>query len=251
MFCFKIWSRFGAFRDPLTITQNLTFPIPPKTTVGGMLAAVLGLDYREYFEDPGYFDFSYSLVLTRPVRKKSFAQNYVADYTKRSEKKNRVMTALTGTASESAREKCVQSFTDGFRSPKPIFRELLVDPEYLVFIEDFKYEARIIPLLKGHETAFSLYMGNSEFPANFRFMESGQTQLSSDSLDSFTAHGSGILFEEDKKYTNVFMATRVTGQREYRDYRPIVLCDGPIRLKRAATVRQIDTDTGRFNCEFI
>ena len=55
MFCFKLWSQFGVFRDPLTITQNMTFPIPPKTTVGGMLAAILGIDYNELFERPGIF----------------------------------------------------------------------------------------------------------------------------------------------------------------------------------------------------
>lgn len=91
MFCFKLWSRFGAFRDPLTITQNLTFPIPPKTTVGGILAAVLGIDYSDYFNDPDYFDFFYSLVLARPIRKKSLAQNYVSKYTVKSETKFKVI----------------------------------------------------------------------------------------------------------------------------------------------------------------
>ena len=82
MFGFTLRAGFGAFRDPLTITQNMTFSIPPKTTVGGMLAAVLGLDYKDWFGDDGFFDFGYSLVLPNPVRKKSFAQNYVMDYTK-------------------------------------------------------------------------------------------------------------------------------------------------------------------------
>ncbi|MEA1899229.1 MAG: CRISPR-associated protein Cas5, partial [Thermodesulfobacteriota bacterium] len=84
MFGFKLWGRFGSFRDPITITQNMTFSIPPKTTVGGMLASILGIDYNEYFNDNEYFDFGYSLVLKNPVRKKSFSQNYIMDYTKTS-----------------------------------------------------------------------------------------------------------------------------------------------------------------------
>lgn len=252
MFCFKLWSRFGAFRDPLTITQNLSFPIPPKTTVGGMLAGILGLDYREYFGDPGYFGFRYSLVLTKPVRKKSFAQNYVADYTKKSEKKSRLVAAgAGGNASATARDRCIREFTAGFRSPKPIFRELLMSPEYLVFIRDFKYEKRIVPLLKAHETGFALYMGNSEFPANYEFMETSHEERASDTLDSFTANATEILFEEKKKYTNVFMALRAVGEREYRDYNSLVICDKPIRLTQAKTVCTVTTDKGGFNCEFV
>jgi len=73
MIAFKLWSNFGVFRDPLTITQNITFSIPPKTTIGGMLAAILGIDYNDYFQDETYFDFQYSVVLLSTIRKKSFA----------------------------------------------------------------------------------------------------------------------------------------------------------------------------------
>ena len=85
MFALKLWSKFGVFRDPMTITQNITLPIPPKTTVGGILASIIGLDYDKYFKDENYFNFKYSVVLLKEIRKKSFAQNYVMDYTKKSE----------------------------------------------------------------------------------------------------------------------------------------------------------------------
>ena len=91
MFAFKLWSRFGAFRDPITITQNVTLSIPPKTTIGGMLAAILGMDYNDYFENPLYFDFQYSLVLKNPIRKQSFSQNYIEDYTAKSHLKHDTM----------------------------------------------------------------------------------------------------------------------------------------------------------------
>ncbi|SMC78451.1 CRISPR-associated protein Cas5h [Desulfocicer vacuolatum DSM 3385] len=291
MFCLKIWSRFGAFRDPLTITQNLSFPIPPKTTVGGMLAAVLGIDYSDYFNDPEYFNFSYSLIMTRPIRKKSFAQNYVADYTKGSEIKfnaiadygkkqnkykalvekqtfleekkeptkaeerflstagDKIQTAKT--VVDKSMDKCAQIMGKGFRSPKPIFRELLMDPEYLIFIKDFKYEKQIISKLKNHETSFSFYMGNSEFPANYGFIHHTCKKIKSDTRHSFTAKGTDIQFEADKKYTTVFMATRSCGQREYRNYQHIVICDNPILMKKETPVYCMDCREGQFHCEFI
>ena len=91
MFGFKLRGNFATFRDPLTITHNLTLPIPPKTTTGGIMAAILGIDYNDYFKDDEYFDFQYSLITQKLIRKKSFAQNYIADYTDRSAKKLDVM----------------------------------------------------------------------------------------------------------------------------------------------------------------
>lgn len=291
MFCFKLWSRFGAFRDPLTITQNLTFPIPPKTTVGGMLAAVLGIDYSDYFNDPDYFNFSYSLVLARPVRKKSLAQNYVADYTKESEAKFNAIAdfgkkrekhrslqekkavleqkekhskaeerffegaqAKIETAQKAVDKsinKCTFVLGKGFRSPKPIFRELLMEPAYIIFIKNFKYEDRITACLKNHESAFSLYMGNSEFAANYRFIEHTCNEIESDICHSFTQKGKQIQFEAGKKYTTVFMATRSCAAREYRDYKHLVLCDKPIHMKTPKTMDCIECQEGKFHCEFI
>jgi len=81
MFAFKIWGSFASFRDPITISQNLSLPLPPKTTVGGMMASILGIE--NYFNDDEYFDFGYSCVMLNEIRKKSFSQNYIDKYTSR------------------------------------------------------------------------------------------------------------------------------------------------------------------------
>ena len=291
MFCFKLWSNFGVFRDPLTITQNLTFPIPPKTTIGGMMASILGIDYNEYFNDPEYFDFKYSLVLEKAIRKKSFTQNYVADYTKKSETKITAMGKFLKTRkkyNELVQEKerlkdcsdpskkeetflmtadqkietefkklgksadnCSKVFNNSFRSPKPIFRELLINPEYFIFVKDFKYEEQIIPLLQTHSSAFYFYMGNSEFPANYRLLDCEWELEGSNILNSFTSKPSKIVFEGGKKYTNVYMATKTIGEREYRDYKSFILCDKPILLKDKNQAIAVKTNAGKYYCEFV
>ena len=279
------------FRDPLTITQNLTFPIPPKTTIGGMMASILGIDYNTYFNDPEYFDFKYSLVLEKPIRKKSFVQNYVADYTKVSETKISTMEKyfnarkkynelvqekkrLEDCSEPSKKEEqflmtagkkieaefknlrngsdnCSKVFNSSFRSPKPIFRELLIDPGYLIFVKDFKHEEQIIPLLQTHFSAFYFYMGNSEFPANYRLLDCEWELEESNILNSFTLNPLKIVFEEDKKYTNVYMATKTIGEREYRDYKNFILCDKPISLKDENQTFAVKTNAGKYYCEFV
>ena len=292
MFGFKLWAGFGAFRDPLTITQNMTFSIPPKTTIGGMLAAVLGMDYRDYFDDPEFFGFGYSLILLNPVRKRSFSQNYIEDYTKKSavrldsmikvrdsemnrsgyedqkneiesiadigEKEQKKLSALdkkiasTQEALNKAMDNWMKKTSERYSKSKPIFRELLVNPAFLVFIHGFKFETDIVTCMKNHESAYPLYMGNSEFAANYRFEEcvSWESKPMAE-LSSFTGSPDKITFEQGKKYTGIYAATRTVGKREYRDFRHVVVCDKPIRLKDAISGYDITTESGRYGCDFI
>lgn len=291
MFGFRIWGKFAAFRDPLTITQNLTLPIPPKTTVGGIMAAILGIDYNDYFQDEDFFQFKYSLVMPKHVRKKSFVQNYISDYTDISEKKcnsmkealiaksehdklNSVKIGLLGKEDlskteikklagidkniEKAKmsfEKKSQNYYDIISKPfrkqtKPIFRELIINPEYYIFIQDFKYENQLIEYLKNHFSAYHIYLGNTEFAANFENMEIESEKTLLNNLDSFTAQADKIKFEIGK-YTNIYAATRVVGKREYRDYKKLIMCDRSIKLKEEIEGYRIKTMQGVFNCEFV
>ena len=292
MFGFKLWGRFGSFRDPITITQNMTFSIPPKTTVGGMLASILGIDYNDYFNDNEYFDFCYSLILKNPVCKKSFAQNYIMDYTEKSlsrlnlmsdirdynqellvhekQKKELESKELLTKAEEKkvlSLEKKIVTTTESlnkainnwreksslrFAKAKPIYRELLIDPSFIIFINKFKHEDEIVELMKEHFSEFPLYMGNSEFAANYQFINCYKCEEKRiKELDSFTGKPENIKFESGKKYTNVYAATRTTGSREYRDYKSMVVCDRKIVLSSAIDGFSLNTDTGDFNCEFI
>lgn len=291
MISFKLWANFAVFRDPLTITQNLTLPIPPKTTIGGMLAAILGMEYNDYFQDKEYFNFLYSLVLLNPIRKKSFAQNYIADYTKISatkldaiekyknadelvkrldvekndikylqisddDKKKKLLSIdkKINKAEESLRKNervLSDKLISRFPKPKPIFRELLLNPSYLIFIKDYKFEKRLKEYLKNHYTEFSLYMGNSEFAANYEYVECNESEAPIDKLNSFTKQPENIKFLSDKKYTRVYSALRVVGDREYRDYQSLVVCDKEIILIKPVNGYTIKTEIGTFNCEFI
>lgn len=275
MFAFKLWSNFGVFRDPITITQNITLPIPPKTMIGGFIAAILGIDYNDYLNQPDYFDFKYSIVLNHSIRKKSFCQNYLEDYTKKSEikfnaidnffkkelnilndinEKSKINDILSDEFKKL--DKKITKFFDDIQGkmtkPKPIYRELLINPSYLVFIDNFKDEEKIINTMKEHSSSFALYMGNSEFPANYEFLDCKKiTQNQLNSIHSFTVNTDKINFEEGKKYTRIHCANKAVGKREYRDYKKIVICDQPICFNEKINGYSIQLPIGDFNCEFI
>lgn len=291
MFAFKLWSRFGAFRDPITITQNVTLSIPPKTTIGGMLAAILGMDYNDYFENSLYFDFQYSLVLKNPIRKQSFSQNYIEDYTAKSHLKHDTMRKvlqkskllqeykikigitqqhnlfgsmddLDFVEDEMLEKKQItfqkelvkfdKSFYQKMPKPKPIRRELLLNPSYLIFIKDFIFEDEIIKRLQSHDTGFAFYMGNSEFSANYKFLKCDafiEQKLSQ--IKSFTQFSENIKFETGRKYTSIYAATKTVEGRKYRDYKKITICDKTISFNTPVDGTIVKTTEGEYSCEFI
>jgi len=282
MFGFRLWGDFAVFREPLAITQNITFMVPPKTTIGGMLAAILGIDYNDYFNDKDFFDFKYSLVLDREIRKKSFAQNYIDDYTKKSAVKLDIIKKIkTDTKKLSAelkenygkeiellnksnitstekkelkkirkRMKNLQLVAQ-FTKPKPIFRELLIKPEYLIFIDNFKYEDKIIEYLKNHYSAYNLYLGNTEFPANFENVVCTSKPDKIKYLDSFTGQQENVIFEVGKKYTNIYAATKTINSRKYIDYRNIIFSTNQIVLRKKINGYIITANNREYYCDFI
>lgn len=251
MFAFKLWGKFGAFRDPMTITQHISLIAPPKTAMGGILAAIIGLDYNELFNDEVYFDFKYSLVLPTEILKKSFTQNYIEDYTKKSKMKLKILNDLFHMAPDEDKTEIFEKLDKKMIKPKPVFRELLLNPEYFVFIKNYKYEDRIVHLMKEHSSFYSLYMGNTEFAANYEFLSLEVIRIESDIIHSFTTQNDRILFEEGKKYTKMYSATRTVNDREYRDYRNILFCNEYIKLEKEIELDNIKIKYGKFNCEFI
>lgn len=292
MFAFKVWGDFACFRDPLTISQNITFPIPPKTAVGGMVAAILGLECNEWMGDDGYFDFKYSVVPLNPIRKKSFVQNYINDYTKQTEAKLNKLAELSGKNDEVARlirlvneldtkgaiskkeqqkkdkadkniiklqndiQKSESELQGGLRPNSPqkqVSRELLLNPKYLIVIDDFKYEQELVKMLKNHESKFTFYLGNSEFLGNFEFLGENFDIAKTDTIHSFTTDLENIDFmQPNKKYTNIRIATKTIADRQYRDYKNFVVCgakDSEIKLKEQVKAIKIELEGKEYYCE--
>jgi len=307
MLAFKIWGNFASFRDPITISQNLSLPLPPKTTIGGMMASILGIN--NYFKDEEYFDFSYSCIMLNEIRKKSFSQNYIEKYTSRVGRK---ITAYETTIKkyrevEKAKEKLLSlqqekeellklvspkkveitklnkkplqiykqlkalnkkcklleeevikwenKKNETFTKAKPINRELILNPSYLIIIDNFKYEDKLIELLKKHYSIYPFYLGNSEFSGNFEYIESQILDNEIDFVDSFTSSAKLIDFNFGQKYSNMTMPLQVIGDRQYKEYKKIIFSDKAIKLKEKVKGLKlelfINNQKMEFGCEFI
>ena len=246
MFAFKIWGKFACFRDPLSISQNITLPLPPKTTAGGMLAALLGVD--DYLGDENFMDFGYSVVLDGAISKKTFSQNYINDYTKK-----------TKAHLNSLKNLDMQKISNGLRDKsapqKPINRELLIDPRYTIFIDKFKFENKAIDSLKNRISKFPFYLGNSEFAGNFEFIKIANfvnKNFDEVGIDSFVPRdkAQNICFDESVLYSPICFADRLDSNRSPKTHINLIFSSDQIRAKNIE-VCEVVCDQKTFYCIFV
>lgn len=246
MFAFEIWGKFASFRDPLTISQNITLSIPPKTTVAGMMASILGIE--EYFDDEAFSAFEYSIVVLKPICKKSFSQNYIKDYT------SKVQTQLNSLEKEDY-QKIGIGFRDKKNAQKPINRELLLNPNYLVLVNNFKYEEQITNYLKEKISKFPFYLGNSEFAGNFKYREIQEVSeyfAEEAKVDSFILESDldSVVFTQGVRYSKLSFATALDSHRTPRAFSSVIIGSEAISVKNL-TIESIALDNRVYHCRFV
>ncbi len=247
MFAFEIWGKFASFRDPFTISQNISLLIPPKTTVAGIMASILGVE--EYLEKSEFSDFEYSVVVLNPIRKKSFSQNYINDYT------SKVQTRINS-IKKGDYDKLANGFRDKKNPQKPINREILLDVRYLIFIKRFADEDTIIKHLEEKISKFPLYLGNSEFAGNFKLVKIYDAQeklnMPSTKVDSFLLDSDikKIEFEEGVRYSNLSFATRLNKKRSPISMASVIIGSAAMSVKNM-TLHEIKCEDRVYHCRFI
>ncbi|MDD4749617.1 MAG: CRISPR-associated protein Cas5, partial [Methanosarcinaceae archaeon] len=66
---FDVWGEFGHFRKHYTTTSPLTFSIPPRTAISGMIGAIIGLDKAEYLKYFSKNEAKIAVKIESPVKK--------------------------------------------------------------------------------------------------------------------------------------------------------------------------------------
>lgn len=74
---FTLEGPFAHFRKVETSSTRLTYALPPRTTVNGITAAILGLDSNSYYDLLSLTNSAMAISLTSPVRDYSLAINHL------------------------------------------------------------------------------------------------------------------------------------------------------------------------------
>lgn len=141
---FDIWGQYGHFKKIYTTTSPLTYSIPPRTALTGLIGAILGLDKTEYL---GYFakkDAEVAVQVLNPVKKVTLSENLIDT-------------------------KTAGPMMNVIKQRTQIRVELLKDPRYRVYVRhsDQKLMDRLIEYIEEHKSVYTPCLGLSEHIANF------------------------------------------------------------------------------------
>jgi len=151
---FDLKGDFAHFKKIFTTTSPLTYGVPTRTAITGVLGAILGYQRDSYYEDFKPGNCRIGLKLLKAVKKTRFNLN------------------LLKTKDET--ENLIHYDKD---YPKKIERiqvplEALKAPGYRLFIslEDENIREKLKKNLSEHKTVYTPYLGLSEFIAHFEYL---------------------------------------------------------------------------------
>lgn len=141
---FDIWGQYGHFKKIYTTTSPLTYSIPPRTAITGLIGAILGLDKTEYLHHFAKRDAKIAVQVLNPIKKVTLSENLI-DTKKAGPSMNRI------------------------QQRTQIRVELLKDPKYRIYISHNNEELmqKLIEFIEAHKTVYTPCLGLSEHIANF------------------------------------------------------------------------------------
>ena len=147
---FRLFGDYAHFSHPETIYSSLTYPVPPKTTIMGLLGAIIGED--DFWNLSGL---RYAVKIDKPIEKKSFCFNGIKD-------------ALSSSFKlDEGRQRADVK--------KQLYRELICNPSYTIYLEldevNAKYKELIKKNLKEHKSAYTPFLGINFCLANFEWID--------------------------------------------------------------------------------
>ena len=150
MAVFDIWGDYGHFRRGYTTTSPLTYPFPSRTSIAGMVAAILGLERDSYYDLFGEDNSLFALQILHPIKKVTINQNLIDTKTGYFLWDN-----------------------NGQRTQIPF--EYLKDPKYRIFVwlDDSNLFKKLCGFIVQRKTIFTLYMGITEHIAQFEPFKGG------------------------------------------------------------------------------
>lgn len=202
---FDLWGDYAHFRKHYTTTSPLTFSLPPRTTLCGLLAAIIGLDKTEYLCHFSDKEASVGVQLLSEVKKTILAENLID-----TKKAGRMMNEI--------------------RQRTQIRFELLKDPKYRIFVhhKDMSIHLKLKEMLRAHKTVYTPCLGLSELIANFKYVGEydGKSVEPKTEIELVTALPKKnlieLIFRDNFEYMSETMPVNMLADRTVTEYMPVI-----------------------------
>ncbi len=197
---FDIHGEYGHFRKFYTTSSPLTFSIPPRTSISGLIGALIGLDKEDYINYFTKDKAKIAIQILSPVNKSRLAINLINTKTAKMYSKIKDRTQVT--------------------------MELLKNPSFRIYFshEDENLYNKVKEFLEGGKNYYTLSMGLSEFIAEQKYV--GEINLQEVSNNEFVYIDTVINFNEDievefennKEYFKDTMQNEMDSNRVVTEY---------------------------------
>ncbi len=212
---FDISSSFGHFIVPYTISSPITYPIPTKTAISGMISAIIGIDKREYLKYFNNKNFKIGIKIINPIKILHINENFI-----------------------NVKEVKFFERMKSNRNPRTqINVEFLKDCKYRLYVyheDEKKIYNELKNRLENHESVYSLSMGLSECLANYEYY--GEKELLEKKTDENTIEIHSVVpvsqisndslvidIENPRKYLKVHIPVALSENRELTKTEEILL----------------------------
>ena len=216
LLAFDVWGDYAHFKKRYATTSPLTHIIPPKTTVVGLIGAILGLKRDEYQKIFKESETKIALQILNPIKKTRMSLN------------------LINTKSEYLISYPMMNY---YKQHTLINFEFIKEPKYRIYFSSKNkdlYE-KVKELLINHETVYTPYLGLSELICNFEYINeysfieiTPQEFHYINSIVPIKKSNFGTLIkkldpEEGKKYSIESVPSIMSSSREVEEYLEVII----------------------------
>lgn len=204
---FDIWGDYAHFRKIYTTTSPLTYSIPPRTALIGLIAAILGIDKGKYIP---YFTKDKSNIALRilsPIKKIRIGENLIDTKTGHSIKMHLI------------------------KNRTQIRYEFLKDPRYRIYfwhINNEIYE-NLKQFLIKHKCIYTPCLGLSQLLCNFEYIAEYKIEGPIETENEVEISScipikiiKKAIFEEEKEYFTETLPSEMIENRIVIDYQEIL-----------------------------
>jgi CRISPR-associated protein Cas5h len=148
---FEIKGKFAHFRPFYTNASSLSYYFPPRTTIIGIIAGILGMERDSYYEIFSSENLDVSIEILTPIKKSIFTIKYY----RTKEADLSIERFLRG----------VEDYPTSIEVLMPINHDFISYRIYLKFKNNSKIEEELWEILESNKVKYAPYLGISEFLA--------------------------------------------------------------------------------------
>jgi CRISPR-associated protein Cas5h len=210
---FDVWGDFAHFRKYYTTTSPLSFSVPPRTALAGLISAIIGLDKDEYLKYFSKDQASIGLRIINPIKKVRMGENLI----------NTKDLKLFRLVKKRGHEPRTQ-----------VRFEFIKDAKYRVYFyhKDDKVYQNLKEKLEQHKCVYVPCLGLSEHIANFKPVGEGEYGIKRKDgngyiqIDSVVPKkhivNSKVDFEDEREYFSVLLPAEMDADRTVTEYEEVL-----------------------------